>query len=379
MTPFQPVSDPLSMPVGALAVHHDPVQTGASIRAAAMAMAETGLHAILVADGSRLIGVLDESALLGALAQGLDPNSPVDAVMDRDPVLIQPHMTGAEALRVFNDTGRHSIAVVDVMGNAVGVLTPSRLFHPQRSSYRPQIVGGLATPFGVYLTNGIVSGGAKGVALASAGAAMFLTFLAATYVVIAAVNVFDLNVSSGWINFASTLLFLVGLKVIPLSGTHGAEHMVVHAIERGEELTPEVVRRMPRVHPRCGTNIAVGAMIFLGVSEWEWVKEPSLRLLVAIFVTLFLWKPVGSFVQYVFTTKRPTDAQLMSGIRAGRELLDASVRAPRSTSSVLQRIGASGIIHVMVGALVAEFAVIGVLALLRLPPEWQVLSMTVLR
>lgn len=369
------------MPVGALASHHDPVQSGSSLRAAARAMAEEGLHAILVAEGQRLVGVLDESALLQALAMGLDPNSPVEEVMDRHPVMIQPHMTGAEALRVFNDTGRHAIAVVDVMGNAVGVLTPSRLFHPRRLPYRPQIVGGLATPFGVYLTNGVVSGGARGLALASAGAALFLTFLVALYVVVGVVNVFHIDASGvrtqGWLEFASTMLFLVGLRAIPLSGTHGAEHMVVHAIERGEELVPEVVRRMPRVHPRCGTNIAVGALMFISLYSWEWTGEEGLRLLVAMLVTLFFWKPVGSFVQWAFTTKPPTDAQLMSGIRAGRELLDASARSRRFAGGVFQRLFASGIFHVIAGATMAQLAVYLIESVLNVPEAWRVISTAV--
>jgi CBS domain-containing protein len=330
-----------------------------------------------VARGERLVGIVDEASLLAALAQGLDPNSPVELVMDPDPVLIEPHMAGAEALRVFNETGRHAIAVVDVMGNAIGVLTPSRLFHPQRTSYRPQIVGGLATPFGVYLTNGVVSGGARGFALVAAGSALFLTFFLAMVAVVGAVNAFDLRLPLGFADFATILLFLVGLRVMPLSGTHGAEHMVVHAIERGEELTPEVVRRMPRVHPRCGTNIAVGAMLFLGVFQAPWPADDSLRLLLALLATLFLWRPLGSFVQYFFTTKRPTDAQLLSGIKAGRELLAASQSARRARPSPLSRFASSGILHVMAGAVLAEAATYGVLALLNLPKEWQVLSLTV--
>jgi hypothetical protein len=376
MSPFEPVTDPLSMPVGALAAHHDAVQAGSSIRVAANAMAESGLHAVLVAEGKRLVGIVDEGSLLGALANGLDPNSPVELVMDPDPVLIEPHMSGAEALRVFNDTGRHALAVVDVMGNAVGVVTPSRLFHPQRTSYRPQVVGGLATPFGVYLTNGVVGGGAKGLALASAGATLFLTFFVATMLVVAAVNVFGLQVPTGWADLASVLLFLVGLRVIPLSGTHGAEHMVVHALERGEDLTPEVVRRMPRVHPRCGTNLAVGAMMFIGIFSWRWVEEDSLRLLVAMLATLFLWRPLGTLAQFYFTTKRPNDAQLLGGIRAGKELLANSQSARRLVASPLRRFLASGILHVMAGALVAQLVTMGVLALLNLPPEWQVLSVS---
>lgn len=376
MTPFEPVLDPLAMPVGALAAHHDAVQVGASIRAAAHAMADSGLHAILVADGNRMVGVLDEAAMLGALARGLDPNEAVEAVMDPSPVIIAPHMTGAEALRVFNESGRHAIAVVDIEGNAIGVLTPSRLFHPQRLPYRPQTVGGLATPFGVYLTNGSVGGGAKGWALVSAGAALFTTFFVAMVLVVAVVNVFRLQVPVGVADFATVLVFLTLLRAIPISGTHGAEHMVVHAIERGEELTPEVVRRMPRVHPRCGTNIAVGVMMFVGLFTWEWVEEPSVRALVAMLVTFFLWKPVGSFAQYFFTTSRPNDAQLRSGIKAGKELLAASARAKRAIAPPWQRFLASGLLQVMFGAFLAQLVFTGVLALLNLPPEWQVLSVT---
>ena len=51
MTPNPPAPDPLSMPVGALAAHADPVQVGTSLRATAHAMAESGLHAIAVVGG----------------------------------------------------------------------------------------------------------------------------------------------------------------------------------------------------------------------------------------------------------------------------------------------------------------------------------------
>jgi hypothetical protein len=285
-------------------------------------------------------------------------------------------MAGAEALRIFNETGRHAIAVVDVMGHAVGVLTPSRLFHPHRTAYRPQLVGGLATPFGVYLTNGVVGGGAKGWALASAGAALFLTFLGAMVAVVAVLNLTNLSVPDAWMEFATVVLFLVGLRVIPLSGIHGAEHMVVHAIERGEELRPEVVRRMPRVHPRCGTNIAVGAMMFIGLSNWAWTPDQGLRLLVAILATLFLWRPLGSLAQYLFTTKPPSDSQLLGGIKAGQELLAASARSRRAHPGPLHRFLASGILHVMAGAFVAQLLALGLQAILNLPPEWQVLSLS---
>jgi hypothetical protein len=377
MHPFQAVSDPLAMPVGALAAHTDPIQKGSSVRAAALALAESGVHAIAVAEGPRLIGIVDEPVLLSALARGLDTNNPVEDVMDPNPLVLPPHATGAEALRLFSETGRHAIAVVDVMGNAVGVLTPSRLFHPPRVTYRPQAVGGLATPFGVYLTNGTVSGGAQGFALVAAGTLLFGLFFVAMFAVLGLAHAFGLDVRDltvqGWMNAATSLLFLAGIRLIPLAGTHGAEHMVVHAIERGEDLVPEVVRRMPRVHPRCGTNIAVGAMLFLGLFTWEWSEHADLRLLGAMLATLFLWRPLGSFVQYYFTTRPPNDRQLMSGIRAGRELLAASMVAPRSTGGFFRKLASSGIIHVVFGATLAQVVVYFVLELLRLPDTWRVL------
>ena len=376
MTPHPPVPDPLSMPVGALAAHADPVQVGTSLRATAHAMAEAGLHAIAVADGQRLVGVVDEAALVQAMAQGLDANAPVDLVMDRDPVVVAPHVSGAEALRVFDDTGRHALVVADATGAPVGVITPSRLLKPPSAPRRPRTVGGLATPFGVYLTNGVATGGAKGLALVATGALMVGVFLAASFLVVAAAHLSDLNIGDEAVikvmEGTVLALFLAGIRVLPISGTHGAEHMVVHAIERGEELTPEVVRRMPRVHPRCGTNIAVGAGIFLGLMQLEWPIPDDLRLIVAAVITISIWRPLGSVAQYFLTTKRPTDAQLASGIRAGRELLAAAAAAPRMAANPLQRIAASGLPQVVLGATVLQLLVFGVLELLPVPESWRV-------
>ena len=48
---------------------------------------------------------------------------------------------------------------------------------------------------------------------------------------------------------------------------HGAEHKSIFAYERGLELTVENVKKMPRLHPRCGTNfifvvLMVSTLIF---------------------------------------------------------------------------------------------------------------------
>jgi uncharacterized protein YqhQ len=38
---------------------------------------------------------------------------------------------------------------------------------------------------------------------------------------------------------------------------HGAEHMTIHALEAGDPLTPEAIRRYPTAHQRCGTEFLV--------------------------------------------------------------------------------------------------------------------------
>lgn len=52
---------------------------------------------------------------------------------------------------------------------------------------------------------------------------------------------------------------------------HGAEHMTIFAYESGDELTTELARSQPRLHPRCGTSflivvmlISIVVFIFLG-------------------------------------------------------------------------------------------------------------------
>jgi len=162
-------------------------------------------------------------------------------------------------------------------------------------------------------------------------------------------------------------VFLVLMRISPLSGTHGAEHQVVHAIEREEELIPRVIRRMPRVHPRCGTNLVAGAGIFSGILFSNWIDSEELRLVTAAIVTLFLWRRVGGFLQSFLTTKRPSNDQLASGIRAGEMLLDRYAKAPAIMPNVWQRIWNSGIFPLMAGAMGTSLLVAFIGKMLNLP------------
>ena len=56
---------------------------------------------------------------------------------------------------------------------------------------------------------------------------------------------------------------------------HGAEHMTIFAYESGEDLTTELAKRQPRLHPRCGTSFLIVVM------------------LISIVVFVFMGKPEG--------------------------------------------------------------------------------------
>ncbi|RYG43299.1 DUF1385 domain-containing protein, partial [bacterium] len=268
-----------------------------------------------------------------------------------EPPTVYGHASAAEALRALETTS--TLVVIDADRRVLGVLTAADLFPRPLPRPRPAQIGGMATPFGVYLTNGVVSGGVPKWALSVTGAMMFgLLFIGDRVAVALAPSLNGVSdaVAANLLTAASILIFLIGLRLIPMSGVHGAEHMVVHAMEREEELKLEIIRRMPRVHPRCGTNIAAGASLFLGFFGASWIPNQELRLLVAALVTVIFWRPFGAFLQQYFTTRAPSDRQIESGIRAGEMLLAAHVRAPSAKGTIPVRIWNSGMLQVMAGS-----------------------------
>lgn len=147
-------------------------------------------------------------------------------------------------------------------------------------------------------------------------------------------------------------IFFAALRFSPIAGTHGAEHQVVHAIERGEPLLPSVVRRMPRVHPRCGTNYAAGAMIFFSLLEAPFLPS-EIRPLVAVVAALVGWRPLGTFLQRFVTTKPANDRQIAGAIRTAEALMKQYQSDPFPRANFLRRLWNSGIFHVMAGTLAA--------------------------
>lgn len=361
-------TDPLAEPVGALMRPTDSVAPEDSLERGGQELRRNGACLLpLVDEGGYLRGAISEASLARALADGVELRSP--AAIANVPVLtIAPYASGAEALRRLADSGGDPLVVVDDQGRVMGMLLASDLLPRRRVHPRPSMVGGMATPLGVYLTNGAIRGGAPQVGLVLTGALLFCLLFSAQLVVTPLVPLVDqlpvpMTVKEMIVNGIPLILFLAGLRLVPLAGTHGAEHQVVHALERGEELVPEVVARMPRVHPRCGTNFAAAAFLFLGLFGAEWIPWQDVRFLVAALVTLFLWRPLGSLLQQHVTTRKPSEAQLKGAIHAAEQLCERYASARISTPSIPIRIWNSGLLHVISGSVLMTLLIYGVAAL----------------
>jgi hypothetical protein len=323
-----------------------------SLERAAREIRINGVGVLPVVDELTVVGMVTESTLATALADGHDLYASIECARVEAPT-IKPYETAAEALRLMASGPHSTLVVVDDFGRLMGLVSPSDLYPRKHVAPRPSMVGGMATPFGVYLTTGGVSAGAGNFALMCTGALLFTMLVVASLigyyatVPLASLGwpVWVMDAMSGFLNLA---LFLLFMRLIPLAGTHASEHMVVHAIERDEELRPEIVRRMPRVHPRCGTNLAAGAMIFSGL--FFAIPDQSVGFIVAALAALYLWRKVGTLLQLNVTTKRPTDKQLANGIAAGRQLLDNYTRSPNVSPGIPQRFLRSGLLQVMAGS-----------------------------
>lgn len=259
-----------------------------------------------------------------------------------------------------------ALPVMDESGAYRGMVSRADLVAAIGGQARPPVVGGMATPLGVWLTTGTVSGGAPPLGLFLSGALLGALMLVVQFVLTVGLNairpewgamfysgrlgaasesgsIFNLLVTA-----AHLFAFLIGMRLLPLAGVHAAEHQTVHAIERGLPLTPEIVKSMPRAHPRCGTNL----VILAGLIQIVFQHLPSLDggpVLAALLFIFFAWRSFGTFAQVFFTTRPASQKQLESGIKAGREVLEKYQNQPHQMASFPARLLNSGIVFSALG------------------------------
>ncbi|HEX8833259.1 MAG TPA: DUF1385 domain-containing protein [Abditibacteriaceae bacterium] len=263
-----------------------------------------------------------------------------------------------------------ALPVVDELGNYRGMIGRADVVAALGGQVRPPVVGGMATPLGVWLTTGHISAGAPPLGLMLSGATLFTCMFVAHLVLLFALtavnqswgamflsgrlgidgdptNSFNLVVTA-----LESLLFLLVLRALPLSGIHAAEHQTVWAIERGVPLTPEFVGKMPRAHPRCGTNlVALGGLIQIILGHLPSV-DPATVLISLLFIYI-TWRNFGTALQENFTTRPASKKQLESGIAAGKALLEKYQEQPHVELTFGARLWNSGMLLAAAGLIPA--------------------------
>ena len=126
---------------------------------------------------------------------------------------------------------------------------------------------------------------------------------------------------------------------------HGAEHMTIHALEAGDPLVVDAVRKYPTAHPRCGTEflvvvIALSIVAFSLVGRQEPVVMVGSRIalipvIAAVGYEILKWgarhraNPIVRAIMYpgilvqMITTRQPTDDMIEVAIVSMEEALKA--------------------------------------------------------
>jgi CBS domain-containing protein len=355
-----------------------------SLGRALMLMRHLATDRLPVLRGGRLVGEIHESDIAGKVGSKGDEDvdltlqHPVSELVRASALVLRPQMSRAEARSCcvsIETTLLRCVPVADADDYCLGMIHIQDLLTDSSPQPRPHSIGGMATPFGVYLTDGTNQAGAGNLALVASGAALGCTFLLASLIVQSATAlvqpVFHIpNIASVdletyiaahnlraalWTvgaDVIALLVFLVTMRSTMLAGYHAAEHQTVHAIERCEPLVPEIVARMPRAHPRCGTNLMAAVTEFLLLQNLFRLSpdlDTQTATIFAGLITMFTWRSLGTLLQERFTTRSASRRQIQSGIAAGTELMTKYRNSPPSRPRLWRRIWCMGMLQSMAG------------------------------
>ncbi|HJW20881.1 MAG TPA: DUF1385 domain-containing protein [Candidatus Limnocylindrales bacterium] len=179
------------------------------------------------------------------------------------------------------------------------------------------------------------------------------------------------NVQAGWVQqllegLVRVAIFLGYLAVIARAPDirrvfeyHGAEHMTIHALEAGDPLTVDAIRKYPTAHPRCGTEFLV-VVIILSILLFSLVGRQDATIMVGSRIVLipviaalgyellrfgarYRANPIvkaimapGILVQMI-TTRQPSDDQIEVAIVSMEQALEADGEAVPPDSEVPER------------------------------------------
>ncbi|WP_100013015.1 DUF1385 domain-containing protein [Lentibacillus sediminis] len=120
------------------------------------------------------------------------------------------------------------------------------------------------------------------------------------------------------------------MKITPIAKYHAAEHMAASAYDEDPDLTLEKVKKQPRTHKNCGTNLVIPVsacfcILFFAFGDALWVFLVSWSIGYEIWrgEPKIIWGAVlaiGKVAQYYLFTSKPEEKHLMVAIEALRGL-----------------------------------------------------------
>lgn len=307
----------------------------------------------------RIVGIVSEYDLAKILPewsfeeQSYRHNVLVSEIMTKDVWTEEENTSIKDLLSSIHEMHIRVIPIVDENGRYTGSsITRTAMISFLTRMVKPRSIGGLATPLGVYMTDGIHQAGSKNPGLLLTGVALgFISFI----VMLITSFIFNyMNPPLTIVLLLQLTIFILILRFTPFSKIHAAEHQTIHAIEKGLPLNLETVRMQPREHKRCGTNIMVllvGIQLIILLSAELRVLNPFLYFLFLVFSLLVVfsnYRKLGMWIQKHLTTSKANDFQIKNGIKVGEELLkmhkdDTTTGSP----GFIQKVWNMGIIQIL--------------------------------
>ncbi len=251
----------------------------------------------------------------------------VNDIMTKNVWTETSHTNIEELLSAVPKMHTRVIPIVDENKKYIGYsITRTAVINFLSSMIKPRTIGGLATPLGVYLTDGLHQAGSKTPGLLLNG--FVFAFVILFIKILSGYLIAFIPLPDILFSMVQLFMFLVILRFTLFSKIHAAEHKTINAIEKGLPLNLETVKMQPRVHIRCGTNYIVfifGVILIISIAN-SLIPDSSIlfRYLFILFGFIFVmsyWRNMGRWLQKYFTTSEPTDKQIENGIKAGEELL----------------------------------------------------------
>lgn len=104
---------------------------------------ESGLQiALAVGEDGALLGTITDGDIRRGLLRGLDLTSPIESVIQRDPLVVPPQLGGELVLKLMKVNKVHQLPIVDEQGRVMGLHLWSELMAPEQRPHLMLIMAG---------------------------------------------------------------------------------------------------------------------------------------------------------------------------------------------------------------------------------------------